>query len=335
MPDRPVIVTGLPGISIPPKWKGLFLRAQADVFVLHSRREVAEYTALAHERGVEPAFALATLPFLSAASAVPRETADSIVFAAQPSVPALREDRAAVVGWLAATARAHPQLRVVIKTRASGGEKQTHHEEFPYAGLVPADAPPNLLVEGGPMSAHLARAVGLVTISSTAVVEAIACDVPSLVLTDFGIERRLINEVFESSGLQGTSADLIDARFFDVRDDWRDANYFHPASADDWAARADELMALRDLGALPHRPPARRNRGGALRRAWERKLALGPHDRSALGFVALVLGTPVRIAKRMARRMLGGPAASVTEAATEAAPITPPAPTVPTPGAMT
>ncbi|WP_217483554.1 DUF6716 putative glycosyltransferase, partial [Curtobacterium sp. Csp2] len=47
VPRRPVLLTGLPGISYPAKWKGVFFRARADVFVLHSHREVRAYRALA------------------------------------------------------------------------------------------------------------------------------------------------------------------------------------------------------------------------------------------------------------------------------------------------
>jgi hypothetical protein len=291
---RPVLVTGLPGISIPSKWKGMFLRAQADLFVLHSRREVREYRALAEMHGLEQRFALATLPFLAAAKRTPKRAPDSIVFAAQPSVPRLPEDRERIVGWLADTARAHPELRVVIKIRAMSGEAQTHLEKFPYPDLVPADAPPNLVVEAGPMADHLARAVGLVTVSSTAIVEAMALDVPSIVLSDFGIGAKLINEVFIGSGLLASSDELIAGRFRHVLDSWRDDNYFHPKSDDTWVAELDRLADEREAVALATRPSFRSSRGGALRRAYERKLAFGPYDRTASGVVAMMIGVPAR-----------------------------------------
>ncbi len=300
IPDRPVLVSGLPGISFPSKWKGIFFRARADLFVLHSHREVRAYEEMAREGGVEPHFALATLPFARGAGAT---GGDSVVFAAQPSVPFERADRALVVRWLVDTARAHPEWRVVIKTRAAAGEHQTHREEHPYPDLVPADAPTNLVVESGPMAEHLDRAVALVTISSTAVLEAAARGVPALTLTDFGIGRHLINEVFVGSGLEGDAVDLVDGRFGDVRPEWMRDNYFHPAAEDDWQQRLVELMARRDAGTLVDRAPARRSRGGVLRRAWERKNALGGADRSPLGLVALGIGAPIRGAKRLARRV--------------------------------
>lgn len=312
IPDRPVLVSGLPGISFPSKWKGIFFRARADLFVLHSHREVRAYEEMAREGGVEPHFALATLPFARGAGATGGAGVtdgagsmgrDSVVFAAQPSVPFERADRALVVRWLVDTARAHPEWRVVIKTRAAAGEHQTHREEHPYPDLVPADAPTNLVVESGPMAEHLDRAVALVTISSTAVLEAAARGVPALTLTDFGIGRHLINEVFVGSGLEGDAVDLVDGRFGVVRPEWMRDNYFHPASEDDWQHRLVELMARRDAGTLVDRAPARRSRGGVLRRAWERKNALGGADRSPLGLVALGIGAPIRGAKRLARRV--------------------------------
>ncbi|WP_132099631.1 DUF6716 putative glycosyltransferase [Curtobacterium sp. PhB146] len=329
IPDRPVLVSGLPGISFPAKWKGIFFRARADLFVLHSHREVQAYEEMAIEGGVEPHFALATLPFARSASASASASTgataiastgataiastgapgapgahvrDAVVFAAQPSVPLERVDRALVVQWLVATARQHPEWRIVVKTRAAAGEHQTHREEHPYPDLVPADAPANLVVESGPMAEHLDRAVALVTISSTAVLEAAARGVPALTLTDFGIGRHLINEVFVSSGLEGDSVDLVDGRFGTVRPSWMQDNYFHPASDDDWQRRLTELMVRRDAGTLFDREPARRSRGGVLRRAWERKNALGGADRSALGWLALLIGAPIRTTKRLARK---------------------------------
>lgn len=300
---RPVLLTGLPGISFPAKWKGVFFRARADLFVLHSHREVRAYRQLASEGGIAPHFALATLPFARRWPQASTVRRDSIVFAAQPSVPAERTDRERIVGWLVETARSHPEWRVVVKVRAAAGEQQTHREQDPYPELVPDDAPPNLVVEGGSMSDHLDRAVALVTVSSTAVLEAAARGVPALTLTDFGIGRPLINEVFVGSGLEGDARDLVAGRFGTVDPAWMHDNHFHPESDDDWAVRAEALMAQRDAGLLVDRPAARRSRGGALRRAWERRNALGSADRSVLGLVALVLGTPVRTAKRAARRV--------------------------------
>ncbi|GAA4177548.1 DUF6716 putative glycosyltransferase [Gryllotalpicola koreensis] len=320
---RPVIMTGLPGISTPAKYKGLFRRAQADLFVLHSHREIREYRDLAQKRGVPHEFVLATLPFLEHHEPVPEWSGerDSIVFAAQPGVPQTLAERRTLVDRLVQTAVAHPGLRVVIKVRAQAGERQTHRERHPYAELVPQNAPRNLVVEGGSMVSHLARAVGFVTVSSTAAIEAIAAGVPSLVLTDFGVSGELINEVFVGSGLLGPSRDLIAGRFHEVDPRWRSDNYFHPAGENTWQTRLEALAALRDAEPLPHRPAKRRSRGGPLRRAWDRKRAFGSYDHSPLGYAAAAIGYPVLALRHRLVALRDGMAASSAAPAEDEQPV--------------
>ena len=123
-----------------------------------------------------------------------------------------------LLGWLADAARRRPQRRVVVKVRARAGEAQTHAESYDFAELLADPSvraelggtlPPNLVVEDGPMADHLARASALVTVSSTAVLEAIAEGVPALVIDEFGVEPKLINTVFVGSGLFGGAEALV------------------------------------------------------------------------------------------------------------------------------
>lgn len=312
-PDRPVLVSGLPGISIPAKWKGIFYRAQADLFVLHSHREVDAYDELAREHDTPVEFVLATLPFARTANSVlpPDRPRDSIIFAAQAIVPRERPDRLRLVGHLCELARRHPELRVVLKVRALHGEEQTHAESYPLPDLLPADSPPNLVVEAGPMRGHLRRAVGFASVSSTAVLEAAALGVPSILLDDFGVGAETINDVFVGSGLLAPSDDLLNLRFPRLEPGWLSRNYFHAVEDNTFERRLSDLMTDRDHGRLVVRRPARRSRGGALRRAWDRRHALGRHDPSALGVVALVIGWPMFVLRRRRRASLAAKAAEV------------------------
>jgi hypothetical protein len=303
---RPVLVSGLPGISIPAKWRGIAHRSQADLFVLHSKREIADYRQLAAERGIHVDFGLASLPFAQPRADAELSSRDSVIFAAQAIVPRPPADRQKIARILCATAEAHPELRVVLKVRALAGESQTHAEEHPLESFLPHDAPANLVVEAGPMHEHLARARGFASISSTAVMEALAVGVPSLLLRDFGVSRELINEVFVDSDLLADGDDLVGLRFPSVNDGWRDANYFHDTADNTLSTRLGELLAARDRGVLQARPALRRKRGGALRRAWDRRLALGSHDDSALGKVAWLVGTPISTVRRLRRTLLMG-----------------------------
>jgi hypothetical protein len=309
---RPVIVTGLPDICIPATGAALAYRTEADLVVLHSRREVREFTALAARTGLEQRFALATLPFLPRRSPGQRADGD-VVFAAQARVPRDRADRLALLGWLAESARRHPYRRVIVMGPAAGGPWPAPAEGHDYAALldelVPR-APSNLVVAGGVLDGCLARAAGLVTVSSTAVIAAVSLDVPALVLHDFGVGEELGNVVFADSGLFGGSGDLVEARFRRARPGWTDDNYFHPAQNNDWIEQLRRLLALRDAGLLPPRPASERGPGGALRLAWDRKRALGRFDRSLAGFIALVVGTLPRLVVALVRRARSRRAAS-------------------------
>jgi hypothetical protein len=303
---RPVIVTGLPGISIPETAAAVIHRQQSDLFVLHSTREIHAFTALAARRGIPQSFALARLPFAASpapgAPVTPGGT--DLVFASQAIVPREREDRMHVARLLVRAALAHPDKRVVVKERGTAGEHQTHAQRYGYPDLLAelGPLPANLVVSTEPMGRALDTAEGLVTVSSTAVIEAVARGIPVRVLDTFGVEDSLINPVFVGSGLFGSDDDVVRRDLALPTREWLAQNYFHDPAADDWTARVAELVALRRAGVLPEKPP-RMRRGGRVRDVWERKLALGSADRSFRGRAVWVAGVPVRVVVRAGHRV--------------------------------
>ena len=250
--DRPVLVTGLPGISVPATPRAITLRTGCDLFVLHSHREVAEFTELADELAEPTTFGLASLPFLPRRpdDAQPPPPGDDVLFAAQAKVPPVRADREQILLALAQAGSG------VVKLRALSTEWQTHHEPWPYPQLY-ADlvrqqrvAPDAIRFVAGAMDQALAKARGLVTVSSTAALEAMAVGRPVLALRDFGVSPEMINVVFEGSGCLGTLADLTAGRLFAVDAAWMAANYFHPAEENTWLSVLDRLLADRASGRL-------------------------------------------------------------------------------------
>ncbi|MGV3734057.1 MAG: DUF6716 putative glycosyltransferase [Microcella sp.] len=306
LPRRPVLVTGIPGIALPVRRKALVYRAQADLHIVHSRVERAAFVALARQLGLPLRVALSTLPFLDRRAA----RGDDIVFAAQSLVPARRADRRAIVEALIDTARRHPERRVVLKVRALGGEAQTHAERWPLPTLLPPapHRPANLVVQAGSMARALDTAGGVVSVSSTALIEAVARDIPALVLGDFGVGDEQLNGAFVGSGLIGSLHDLRAARFARAVENWRQDNYLHPAEEDDARAVLAALIRERAEAPLPVHPPGRSRRGGALRQAWYRRTALGRHDTGPWGAVAVAVGVPARASVRAMgalRRLVG------------------------------
>lgn len=322
LPNRPVTVSGLPGMSIPAQRGALEYRRESDLLVVHSHREERAVAALGERLGMPVPSALATLPYardesntrashaavrstaghvgtdagaVAAASGVilaeRTPTGTDLVFAAQALVPAERSEREALVDILRRAALARPNRRVVVKLRSRPGEAETHLERDAYAEML-ADSPANLMLSYEPMALALSRAEGLVTVSSTAAVEAIARGIPVIALDTFGVSKPLLNTVFIGSGLIGDADDVVARRFRHPHPDWMRDNYFHPAGESEWWTRVQELVALRRGGALPaKRVPV--GRGGTLHAAWHRKSVLGSEDRSLAGMLALGVGAPM------------------------------------------
>lgn len=255
--NRPVLITGLPGISVPASKRAVATRAACDLFVVHSKREIAEFGAFAASQAPRLACGLASLPFLLNRSPTPvagsaRE--HHLVFAAQAKVPAARVHREQILLALADAGSG------VVKLRAWSEEQQTHNETWSYPKIMEdlveqrRASPGAVAFVAGSMHDALRGARGLATVSSTAALEAIAMDRPILIISDFGVSAEMINVVFEGSGCLGTLDDLRSGRFFRPDPLWLETNYFHRVAENDWLERVSDLLAVRAAAQLPGRP---------------------------------------------------------------------------------
>jgi hypothetical protein len=288
---RPVLVSGLPGISVPATSRAVTSRAACDLFLLHSKREVAEFAQIGGRRAPRLIFGLAPLPFLP--DRAPEAGADvqpgpDLVFAAQAKVPIDRAQREQILLTLAAAGSA------VVKLRAWSEEQQTHNETWSYPDLmeelvaqrrVPADS---VAFVGGSMQDALRTSRGFVTVSSTAALEAMAMNRPTLIISDFGVSPEMINLVFEESGCLGTLDDLRFGRLWQPDPRWLEANYFHPAEENNWLKLINQLLEVRAAGQLPPRPHRRALLRGRVRRRLRLMIpaALWPHLRRFHGVVS-------------------------------------------------
>ncbi|MEU8759921.1 DUF6716 putative glycosyltransferase [Streptomyces sp. NPDC048659] len=208
---RPVVVTGYVGVVYEKLADGLLLRHGADVVLANSRHDAERFRAVYEGVGAGAESVVeAALPFLGGAPHTPVPGRDTLVFAAQPSVPVTRAERAYVLRRLVAHARLRPDREVLLKLRSKPGEHTTHLEEFPYQKLArELDAPANFRLVYGHMGEVLDRTDLLVTVSSTAALEALHRRIPTAVLTDLGVREALGNHHFLGSGLL-TSFDRLD-----------------------------------------------------------------------------------------------------------------------------
>lgn len=214
---RPITVSGYVGIVYEGFADGALLRAGSDILLANSPQDASRIRRLFSEQGIDPDTVIeSALPFLNATLPLPGASDDSafiLTFAAQPDVPGTRREREYIVERLAAHASGWPDRQVMLKVRGMPGEQLTHHEPYPYHRLVAKlgdSRPKNLNVVAGPMHSVLARTSLLVTVSSTAAAEAIHRQIPTAILTDFGIREKLGNQYFSGSGCLA-SFDEIDS----------------------------------------------------------------------------------------------------------------------------
>nr|WP_202035310.1 DUF6716 putative glycosyltransferase [Streptomyces mexicanus] len=209
---RPVVVTGYVGVVYEKLADGLLLRHGADLVLANSRQDAERFRAVYEGVGADAsAVTEVALPFLGGAPYTGEHEPYTVVFAAQPSVPDGRADRTYLLDRLIRHARLHPEREVLLKLRSKPGEHTTHIEELPYQKLAQKTGlPPNLRLVYGHMGEVLDRTDLLVTVSSTAALEALHRRIPTAVLTDLGVREALGNHHFLGSGCLA-SWDQLDA----------------------------------------------------------------------------------------------------------------------------
>lgn len=254
LPRRPGLVSGLPGVGLPATSKGMRYRRIGDAFIAHSHHERAEYLHVAQKLRVPVEVVVARLPLLSSteppvAQFDPERAPERIVFATQAKVPHEREDRIRILLALAEYRRRHPGTEAIVKVRSRPGEQETHREEYTYLSLIDELVADGRLHEGeltvgiGAMSLFLTPGSALVTVSSTAALEAIDRGLPVLILGDFGVSEKMLNLAFAGSGVIGTLQDMLAGEIGFPDRDWLAENYFQEPNTE--LVDAFELLAVR------------------------------------------------------------------------------------------
>ncbi|WP_330459446.1 hypothetical protein OIB37_22790 [Streptomyces sp. NBC_00820] len=265
---RPVVVTGYVGVVYEKLADGLLLRHGADLVLANSAHDADRFRAVYEGVGADAsAVTEVALPFLGGEpyagehepSAKQGHRPYTVVFAAQPSVPDSRKDRAYLLDRLIGHARRHPEREVLLKLRSKPGEHTTHIEELPYQKLVQGrELPANFRLVYGHMGEVLDRTDLLVTVSSTAALEALHRRVPTVVLTDLGVREVLGNHHFTGSGCLA-SWDQLDAGHRPAPDpEWvaRQGVAAEGSYANAFDAARERITGLLDRpGALPPLSP--------------------------------------------------------------------------------
>lgn len=234
---RTALISALPSVAYPATQKGWNYRRAGDAFICHSHAEARDFSFMTeYHAGHQPTIMVSKLPFLNCTGFPPAQEKliNRLVFAPQAKVPETAEQRESILLALEKASKMNPGLEVMIKLRAKAGEPQTHLEAHPYDSLFSQLQAQNKIspesriqFDTGSMSEALIPGSALVTVSSTAALESIDRGLPTMVLSDFGVNRQMINTVFVASGIIGDLDDVVALNFGEPSKAWLRENYFH------------------------------------------------------------------------------------------------------------
>jgi hypothetical protein len=250
----PVFGTAYVGMVLYNNLVGYLFRSLGDVVAVNTASDLDEFARAAHGIGL-PAdnLLLVGLSLLPAKPAPPRTgQIRRVLFADQPTVPFHAAERAYLYSRLADYARVHPEREVVIRPRHQRGEATFHTMEYSPEDFVAAvDVPQNLLIDHAPIADQLSHTDVVLSVSSTAILEAIAAGCRVAFVSDF-LGETMLNHRFVSSGLLRTLEEVTHDDIGTPHPDWL-ADVFPGADAAAPADRfAERMIAAVEVTPRPH-----------------------------------------------------------------------------------
>lgn len=242
----PVVVTGWVGIIIEKMTAGYLARCGSDVVAVNSVADAEHFRHAARHLQI-PAdnLLLAGLPFLSTSPSPPTSTTiKRLLVADQPTVPDRAPEREHLYAGALAYARAHPDREVLLKPRHRPDEDTFHRMRFhPEVLLGGHELPSNFRIDYTPIATLLPSVDLLVTVSSTACLEALDHGCRVALVLDLGVHERYGNHVFLESGLLRTWEQITADDLGTPEPDWL-ASYFFPRDRTSTQAIGDRVEAL-------------------------------------------------------------------------------------------
>jgi len=249
----PVVVTGWVGVIIEKITAGYLSRCGSDVVAVNAASDLVHFQHAAASLQL-PAdnLLLAGLPFLSAQPATPSDKPiRRLLFADQPTVPGTATEREFLYRGAIDYARAHPDREVLLKPRHRPDEDTFHRMRFhPEVLLGGMELPANFTIDYTPIADQLPQVDLLVTVSSTACLEALDHGLKVALVLDLGVHERYGNHVFLDSGLLRTWEQISADDLGTPDPEWL-ASYFFPRTRTSTEAIADRIEELLATGERP------------------------------------------------------------------------------------
>ena len=250
---RPLIATVPAGIVLDHVRVGTYLyRHGADIVFVNTMRERHLVEAAFRSVGGGATRILACQNPILMQGPLPAKSGNqgqlaTVLFAVQTDIPKSKEERAYVARRLCEYAQRHPRRTVLIKPKHRIGEKSGHPQKYPYEDIFPKEAalygsPDNLMFTYQDMDVLLDEADLLVTISSTAALEALVRGRRAVAITDFGVKENIGNSYFLGANILATFDDIIEDRIPAAEPAWLREQMNAPAFGDSLAT-VEQMVA--------------------------------------------------------------------------------------------
>lgn len=225
---RPLVAVHYPGIIFRHHYDGFSARMPADLVILNSRSDKRRYLKLRETFGdfSDNAFDLGPTTIVGCDRFKFAEGRNKVIFFDQPSVPHTKEEKTYIFQQLARLAVKHPELDFRVKLRVKPNDSTLHKGGQAtleilndFNASLPAGSKHLGLIDGTPRALIAESVLGL-SVSSTALIEAMACGCPAVAIGDFGIDEEYGASFFVESGIIGMLENLDPANPPVVNDEW-------------------------------------------------------------------------------------------------------------------
>ena len=190
--QRPIVIGVFPGVIFGDT-ASINARLNSDILLCYSTNDTQIATQLAALNNNHVDIINYGLP--SERLSVNTQAVDNIYFIDQVRIPYRYEEREYVINQLIKLAQKYPDRTVYIKTRIAKNEKTVHQDKFSYQSILHKHnpLPSNLKIIHEDIRDSIRKMDICLSFSSTVSFEAIQHNIPSFVISDFGIAKEYEN----------------------------------------------------------------------------------------------------------------------------------------------
>ncbi|MEO5714672.1 MAG: DUF6716 putative glycosyltransferase [Luteolibacter sp.] len=252
---RPLVATHYPGIIFRHHYDGFSARMPADLVLLNSKADVECYSSLrsALGGGSDNSFCLGPVTVIGCEKFVFQQERKMVLFFDQPSVPHTKEEKTHIFEQLSLLSEVYPGYDFCVKLRVSPKESTLHRGGQATLEILRnfnRNLPPGRKTLGlvdGPPRELIAKSALCLSVSSTALIESIACGCPAVAISDFGVDEEYGVAFFIGSGIIGGLTEIDPGNPPQVSPEWMDRNM------EDADARIPQLVACMAAKLAEHR----------------------------------------------------------------------------------